>query len=746
MPRHLKTLFAVLYACWLVLACSANSQKSEYASVSNQELTELQKAELEAFVNQKLEKRDENGNIQELEGFNKNSKLDTDSSLLADESFRDLSQSEEQVFEFTPPDGIEAEFSEPVMVSGAALLLTANDLKAKCGDLAYQAEEPTMKDIIEHSKKTNTCGNVEVNFCIRLKIAKQINPENPNYTYTESPSLNFDLPCPGNSFADLGISIANGKSHTSRSSEKIKISALRSVVSVYLTNTPACLEGGEWQYIGREDPDWTLEFTDNTATVYAKFKDVFGAESECISDSIGYGSTTEQCFANDPSFLAENILEGVSIGDVTGTASLNYPVCTSDGQVGCIAKSSYKAASADSIANKVISGQTAGGVAGSAAIETHSDCTAGGQADCITTTTYKSMDLSSKDAGGAIDITNALFSARIKSASTFEFWDETGTRFTAEGDTDIVEANLLDSVEIFGITGNAGASPDCSSIAVGGTWVLVPGDPDYGTNDFCVMKYEAKCSLADGTTCTASMSSESPTSTAAGTPWVNIDQYDSITECASLGKGFHLINNDEWMTIAANLANVGSNWSSGTVGTGNLFRGHSDNSPSDKCAADADDSKAYVETDCTAQASGGTENDEGTQRRTFTLSNGSVIWDLAGNVWEYTRDYNEKDKPSDDGTPDDDWREYTTISFNLDTMALSDLIPTNALKSYWNDSWSSTQGIGQYYAGANSAGGSIRRGGESSVGANSGAFALRTSGHPGVANTQIGFRCTVAVP
>ena len=98
----------------------------------------------------------------------------------------------------------------------------------------------------------------------------------------------------------------------------------------------------------------------------------------------------------------------------------------------------------------------------------------------------------------------------------------------------------------------------CSSIGTAGTWVRVPGDSNYGTNDFCVMKYEAKDNLGV------------PVSEAAGEPWANINQLDAITECASIGSGYHLITNDEWMTVTTNAAAVGSNWSSGSVGTGTL--------------------------------------------------------------------------------------------------------------------------------------------------------------------------------
>ena len=99
----------------------------------------------------------------------------------------------------------------------------------------------------------------------------------------------------------------------------------------------------------------------------------------------------------------------------------------------------------------------------------------------------------------------------------------------------------------------------------------VEGDQTYGTSDFCVMKYEAKNVWVD------------QTSNASDTPWVSINQDDAKTECLSIGA--KLISNDQWMTIATNIANQATNWENGSVGSGALNRGHSDNSPSSLAAS-----------------------------------------------------------------------------------------------------------------------------------------------------------------
>ena len=192
------------------------------------------------------------------------------------------------------------------------------------------------------------------------------------------------------------------------------------------------------------------------------------------------------------------------------------------------------------------------------------------------------------------------------------------------------------------------------------------------------------------------------------------------------------------MTIASNIANVGSNWDGGTVGTNDLTRGHSDNSPSSACAADSSDSNAYVETTCTASSTG-TFN----QRRTHTLSNGEVIWDIAGNVWEWVNYFNHEEKP----TPNvgSTWYEYTAVT-GTTTMALSDLIPTNALKSFWDDTWDSTESIGRYYPGVDGGGGALQRGAPFNETTKSGIFAARISRNTTGTNADVGFRCTIAVP
>ena len=163
-------------------------------------------------------------------------------------------------------------------------------------------------------------------------------------------------------------------------------------------------------------------------------------------------------------------------------------------------------------------------------------------------------------------------------------------------------------------------------------FITVPGSLTYGTADFCVMKYEAK---QVGTSTT-------PISQATGLPWSSGSQISAIANSPNVAgcTGCHLIKESEWLTIAQNVLNVPSNWSGNAVGSGYIYRGHSDGSystPTDPLFADTNDSNGYYGTGNSASDATITNGVVGkSQRRTLTLSNGEVIWDLAGNVSEWT--------------------------------------------------------------------------------------------------------------
>ena len=103
-------------------------------------------------------------------------------------------------------------------------------------------------------------------------------------------------------------------------------------------------------------------------------------------------------------------------------------------------------------------------------------------------------------------------------------------------------------------------------------YVAVPGSATFQTNDFCVMKYEAKCALASApttglTTFTTANNTYNnsdrpcdeangriPVSVSSGYPIAMIDRSTAESYCATIGG--HLITNQEWMTLARNIEDV----------------------------------------------------------------------------------------------------------------------------------------------------------------------------------------------
>jgi prepilin-type N-terminal cleavage/methylation domain-containing protein len=239
-------------------------------------------------------------------------------------------------------------------------------------------------------------------------------------------------------------------------------------------------------------------------------------------------------------------------------------------------------------------------------------------------------------------------------------------------------------------------------------YVGVPGNPMYGTQDFCVMKYEAKCEESATGDC-GNPGTNLPVSQAAHTPWHTISQVNSKNRCEAIGA--QLITNNQWMTIARNIEAQPQNWTNGAVGSGSLFRGRSNSTE----AADASDPLTGVNT------------------RTHTLSNGEVIWDIAGNVWNWTDNtIDATRRPVGNGT---NWVEWTTVTDYGD-------LNYNITRSS-NSTWNSTQGVGRYYEGAVGTGDRVfGRGGDWYHGTYAGVFTLNLYYSPSYTDTYLGFRCS----
>ena len=245
-------------------------------------------------------------------------------------------------------------------------------------------------------------------------------------------------------------------------------------------------------------------------------------------------------------------------------------------------------------------------------------------------------------------------------------------------------------------------------------FIVVPGNSTYGTSDFCVMKYEAK--NVGGTA----------TSQAAGTPWVSVSQSSARTAAEGACGGCTLITEAQWTTIAANAMSVPGNWVSGTVGTGSMYRGHSDGNPGSNLEASSSDSDNYVNTGNSAPSE---------QRRTLTLTNGEVIWDFAGNVWEWTDATITGGQPGLPGESAYASKDYTNGSLQWNSLPTTSR-PTGTL-------YPRSQGVGGLNSntGESTSRGFIR-GGYRSAGSESGVWALNLDRAPTNPSASIGFRAT----
>ena len=282
-------------------------------------------------------------------------------------------------------------------------------------------------------------------------------------------------------------------------------------------------------------------------------------------------------------------------------------------------------------------------------------------------------------------------------------------------------------------------------------YIAVPADATLGTTGFCVMKYEAKQD-----------SNKNPVSQATGTPWVSVDWYEAREACKRVGA--HLVTSNEWTTIARNIEATTINDLDDDAGL-QLATGHSDNAPANSLATTAgadpvvsgctltstmeNASNIYSASSCEIRgtgAGGSTDNDKGyygtgqqwsatgysagtankSQLRTHVLSNGKVIWDFAGNVWEWN------DWLCANGVwyKSAAWIDWTNA--NLTDYEKYAAGPSGSLTS--------ANGAGQYY-GCSTNGNAAGRGGYWDFGAVDGPFALYLGLAPSYVAASLGFRC-----
>jgi hypothetical protein len=306
---------------------------------------------------------------------------------------------------------------------------------------------------------------------------------------------------------------------------------------------------------------------------------------------------------------------------------------------------------------------------------------------------------------------------------------ETNTRSTVDVEV-TYDAGGLDGLTSTGsITG--AFSLDTEAAEPGnGEWVFVDVSetPDRymdtsGLSDFYLMKYEAR---NDGGTAV----SESGTSI-----YRNINQTEARQKCRDIGGD--LVSDRQWNAVAHQAAAQPTNWADGSVGSsigsgGGLHSGNTGDS----------DSVSY-------EGPNPDPSDSNAEKRTLELANNETVWDLSGNVWEWTSNSfktlnGEYESPRQNNAPgDESWHELNEIT-SWNGMPSS---------SGTNSSWTRDEGIGRIYlngdntytdSGENGDVSAVPRGGAWRYGRDAGVFLVSLDNAPSNSNGGFGFRCSLS--
>jgi len=267
-------------------------------------------------------------------------------------------------------------------------------------------------------------------------------------------------------------------------------------------------------------------------------------------------------------------------------------------------------------------------------------------------------------------------------------------------------------------------STNASGLSCPLNFIVVPGSATYGTNDFCVMKYNAK-----------QFAATTPISTAAGLPWTTISQTAAIANSPNVAGcvGCHLITEAEWMTIAQNVLGVASNWYGGVVGTNYIYSGHNDGAPSNALAASTDDTDGYFGTGDSAVSNP-------SQRRTLTLSNGEVIWDMAGNVHKWVNaTIAGNTQPGLTGEVAYALKQWNDGSLIMNGLPASSRPPSTGIAGI--SGWTTAQGIGHLYSNySETLDRAYLRGGSWGTTTNTGILSLNIGAATSYTSASVGFR------
>jgi hypothetical protein len=200
---------------------------------------------------------------------------------------------------------------------------------------------------------------------------------------------------------------------------------------------------------------------------------------------------------------------------------------------------------------------------------------------------------------------------------------------------------------------------------------------------------------------------------------------------------YHLITNNEWMTIARNIEATQSNWSWNAVGNWFIYNGRSDDTTM-WCVWSGwiSDILGWTRAEQTWTECSEKRNDW-KSRNILILSNWEEIWDLSGNVWEHVNKAN-----TIDWTNHNFW--FTKITWSSSWTSFDDngIYDINDMKKYWSSLglWI-TSGMWNlnYAKWVNN--NIFIYGAHAYNGSNAWIFALHLNRTYGMKNCRVGFRC-----